>query len=225
MKRLVYVFCLLVGGTAVAQQPTGAIRGSILDATGAVIPGASVTVTGGKIAPRNTLTSAEGNYTVSGLPPGEYIVRASSPGFMQPKPSRVYVGSDSVRLNITLRVAGDEVTVTVAGNERIAISTEPGENASATHIVGEDLKTLSDDPDDLITDIQTIAGPSAGLGGAKVYIDGLTAGDATLPDKSSIKEIRINQNPFAPEFDSMGLGRIELLTKAGTDAYHASAFF
>ncbi len=225
MKRLVYLFCLLVGGTAVAQQSTGAIRGSILDATGAVIPEASVTVTGSKTAPRNTMASTEGNYIFSGLQPGEYIVRASSPGFMQPRLSRVYVGSDPVRLNITLQVAGHEETVTVAENNRIALNTEPGENASATHIVGEDLRTLSDDPDDLITDIQTIAGPSAGLGGAKIYIDGLTAGDATLPDKSSIKEIRINQNPFAPEFDSIGLGRIELLTKAGTDANHASAFF
>ncbi len=78
----------------------------------------------------------------------------------------------------------------------------------------------SDDPDDLITDLQTIAGPSAGLAGAQIYIHGLSAGDATLPDKTSIQEVRLNQNPFAPEFDSMGLGRIELLTKAGTDSYH-----
>jgi hypothetical protein len=63
------------------------------------------------------------------------------------------------------------------------------------------------------------------LEGAQVYIDGLVAGDAVLPDKAAIQEIRINQNPLAPEYDSMGLGRIELLTKAGTDAWHAQIFF
>ncbi len=98
-------------------------------------------------------------------------------------------------------------------------------SAIATHITRQDLKALSDDPDDLVTDIQTIAGPYAGLAGAQIYIDGLKAGDAALPSKTSIQEVRLNQNPFAPEFDAMGLGRIELLTKAGADAYHASASF
>lgn len=209
----------------VSQQPTGSLHGVVQDPTGAMVPGATLTVTGSNKSTRTVRSGGDGSYEVRGLPVGQYFIRAGAPGFMQPKPARVYVNNGPIQLNLTLHVAGDEVSITVTSNDRIALSTEPGENASATHITGEDLQSISDDPDDLVSDLQAITGPGAGLGGAKIYIDGLTAGDATLPDKATIQEIRLNQNPFAPELDSMGLGRIELLTKAGTDSYHASAFF
>jgi hypothetical protein len=51
-----------------------------------------------------------------------------------------------------------------------------------------------------------------------MYIDGFTAGQ--LPPKSSIREIRINQNPFSSEYDKLGYGRIEIFTKPGTDKLH-----
>jgi hypothetical protein len=51
-----------------------------------------------------------------------------------------------------------------------------------------------------------------------MYIDGFTAGQ--LPPKSSIREIRINQNPFSSEYDQLGYGRIEIFTKPGTDKLH-----
>jgi hypothetical protein len=51
-----------------------------------------------------------------------------------------------------------------------------------------------------------------------MYIDGFTGGQ--LPPKSSIREIRINQNPFSAEYDKIGYGRIEIFTKPGTDKFH-----
>jgi hypothetical protein len=44
---------------------------------------------------------------------------------------------------------------------------------------------------------------------------------AICPPKNSIREIRINQNPFAPEYDHLGLGRIEIFTNPGADKFHA----
>ncbi len=85
---------------------------------------------------------------------------------------------------------------------------------------GADLQALSDDPDDLQADLQALAGPSAGPSGGQIYIDGFTGG--TLPSKDSIREIRINQNPFSPEYDKLGYGRIEILTKPGTDKLHGN---
>ena len=55
-----------------------------------------------------------------------------------------------------------------------------------------------------------------------MYIDGFTAGQ--LPPKASIREIRINQNPFSSEYDKLGYGRIEIFTKPGTDKYHGQVF-
>ena len=76
---------------------------------------------------------------------------------------------------------------------------------------GTDLDALPDDQDDLAEALQALAGPSAGLGGGETYIDGFS--DGQLPPKESIREIRINRNPFSAEFDRLGYGRIEIFTK------------
>jgi hypothetical protein len=70
--------------------------------------------------------------------------------------------------------------------------------------------------------LSALAGPSAGPNGGQIYIDGFTGGN--LPPKSAIREIRINQNPYSAEFDRLGYGRIEILTKPGTDKLHGQAF-
>jgi hypothetical protein len=62
-----------------------------------------------------------------------------------------------------------------------------------------------------------LAGPAAGPNGGQMYIDGFSNGQ--LPPKESIREIRINSNPFSSEFDAPGYGRIEILTKPGSDKF------
>ncbi len=78
-------------------------------------------------------------------------------------------------------------------------------------------------PDELATELSALAGPSAGPNGGQVYIDGFTGGQ--LPPKSSILAIRINSNPFSAQYDEAGYGRIEVLTKPGTDKFHGSSSF
>ncbi len=102
------------------------------------------------------------------------------------------------------------------------VSTNPDNNSSSVVITGKDLDALSDDPDELQQELQALAGPSSGPNGGQIYIDGFTGGE--LPPKSSIREIRINQNPFSAEYDRMGFGRIEILTKPGTDKVHGQFF-
>src|SRR5258706_5042744 len=98
------------------------------------------------------------------------------------------------------------------------VDVNPANNAGAIVISGKELEALPDDPDELLTDLQALAGPSAGPNGGQMSIDGFTAGH--LPPKSSIREIRINSNPFSAEYDKLGYGRIEVFTKPGTDKYH-----
>jgi hypothetical protein len=69
--------------------------------------------------------------------------------------------------------------------------------------------------------LEALAGPSAGPNGGQIYIDGFTGGQ--IPLKSSMREIRINQNPFSAEYDTLGYGRIEILTKPGTNEFHSQA--
>ena len=88
---------------------------------------------------------------------------------------------------------------------------------------GSDLDSLSDDAEDLSNELQMLAGPAVGPDGGQIYIDGFTGG--RMPPKQSIREIRVNQNPFSSEYDRVGFGRIEIFTKPGSDKYHGQVSF
>ena len=98
------------------------------------------------------------------------------------------------------------------------VSVDADSNASSTVLKGKDLDALSDDPDELSSELTALAGPAAGPNGGQIYVDGFTGGQ--LPPKSSIREIRINQNPFSAQYDRLGYGRVEVFTKPGTDKFH-----
>jgi len=111
--------------------------------------------------------------------------------------------------------------VTVTENGPTPVSTDAANNASALVLSGADLDALPDDLDDLAADLQALAGPSAGPNGGTIFVDGFSGGQ--LPPKESIREIRINQNPFSAEYDKLGYGKIEIFTKPGSDKYRGSA--
>jgi hypothetical protein len=132
------------------------------------------------------------------------------------------VSGKAQQLDVTLKVALEEQKVTVAADNR-ELSTEPENNAGAVVLKGEDLDALPDDPDDLAAALQALAGPSAGPNGGQIFVDGFTGG--RLPPRASIREIRINANPFSAEYDRLGLGRIEILTKPGSDRFRGQVSF
>ena len=105
--------------------------------------------------------------------------------------------------------------------DTVQLSVDPESNQSATVISGDALNALSDDPDELQAELTALAGPAMGPNGGQIYIDGFTGGQ--LPPKSSILAIRINQNPFSAQYDRPGYGRIEIITKPGTDKFHGGA--
>jgi hypothetical protein len=111
--------------------------------------------------------------------------------------------------------------VTVSEDAAPAVSTDSANNASALILRGDDLDALPDDPDDLAADLAALAGPSAGPNGGSMFVDGFSGGQ--LPSKESIREIRINQNPFSAEYDKLGYGKIEIFTKPGSDKYRGTA--
>lgn len=209
--------------TSPLPAQTAILRGSATDETGAVVPGAKVTVTGPSGLVKTATTGADGSYSVVGLPPGNYTVQATAPDLAMAQPARITLSSGAVTLNLQLKVASTVQQVTIQENAGPQVTTEPSNNASALVLSGDDLDALPDDPDDLQEDLQALAGPSAGPNGGQIYIDGFSGGE--LPPKESIREIRINSNPFSPEWDSLGYGRIQIFTKPGTDKFRGSAYF
>ena len=212
---------LAVSSPALAQ--TASLRGQVTDQNGAVVPAATVTLNGPSGPVKTTTTDAGGGYSFTGLPPGDYAVTASAPSLTLLEPAKITLKSGVLTLNLQLSVVLAEQKVAVQENTASGVSTDSGNNASALVLRGDDLKALGDSAEDLQADLLALAGPSAGPGGAAIFIDGFSGGQ--LPSKESIREIRINQNPFSPEYDRLGLGRIEIFTKPGTDKFRGSVFY
>jgi hypothetical protein len=212
----------LLQTAAFGQPATGSLKGTLEDESGAVIPAITVTLTGGG-ATKTAQSQADGTYSFMGLAPGQYTARVSLPGF-QPFTGTVSVAAGATaQLPIQLTVQLETQQVTVNAENRTTVSVEAENNATALVITGQDLQALPDDPDDLASALQALAGPGAGPSGGQLYIDGFTGGQ--LPPKETIREVRINQNPFSAEYDRLGFGRIEILTKPGTGTIHGMVFF
>jgi len=212
-----------VSTPAAATTGNGSFRGHIADQTGAFIPGVDVEIDnslGVKVGA--AVSDTQGVYVIQNLPAGSYIVRANTPGFapFATQTLQLAVGQ-SKRVDISMAVEVDQQNVVVT-DEAAQVSVDASNNASVVVIKGKDLDALSDDPDELSNELSALAGPSAGPNGGQIYIDGFSGGQ--LPPKSAIREIRINQNPFSAEFDRLGYGRIEILTKPGTEKLHGRVF-
>lgn len=218
----VAVSIVLAATSLSAQSQVGVVHGQVLDQTGAVIPNADITVKAENGKTISVKSDAAGNYAIRNLPAGKYNVAVEEKGF-RPNAQDIQIApGESKKLNVTLQVFVEEEHVDVQ-SEGPRVSMNPDNNASSLVITGKDLDALSDDPDDLQAELQALAGPSAGPNGGQMYIDGFTGGQ--LPPKSSIREIRINRNPFSAEYDRMGYGRIEIFTKPGTDKLHGQFFY
>src|SRR5688572_3252144 len=215
------IFCaaltiVFAAALVVAQQTRGTLRGLITDELGAAIVGANVTLTDPSGVEKKTTTNGEGVYTFAGLTPGKYSLQAIAPGFAPSDAKEVDVTGARQSIDLTLRVTIEE-KVTVS---ETPVSTEATNNANQTVIAGQDLDALPEDPEELAAALQALAGPSVGPNGGQIFIDGFTGG--SLPSKDSIREIRINQNPFAAENDQPS-GRIDILTRPGTDKFRGGA--
>ncbi len=217
MRLIPYRLCLallLAVAWLPAQQTGATIKGVLTDDSGAVIPAANVTLSGGGLH-KIAQSQADGTYSFPGLAAGSYTVGVTYPGF-SPFSKTVTVGAaGAVSVSIQLAVTAEKQQITVQAEAGPTVSVEPDNNATALVIKDADLQALPDDPDDLADALQALAGPGAGPNGGSIYIDGFSGGQ--LPPKESIREIRINQNPFSAEYDRLGFGRIEILTRPGTD--------
>jgi Carboxypeptidase regulatory-like domain len=218
---LFFALCLVLVPLRIAGQAPapGSLHGEVTDPSGAVIPGSQIVARSGSES-FTTKSGRDGMYTFRSLAPGSYTVIATARGFAALTLDDVTIAPGQaleLKLPLTIETSHEEVTVT---GQNQGVSVNPDQNASAMVIRGSDLDALSDDPDELQNELQALAGPSAGPNGGEIYIDGFTGGQ--LPPKSSILEIRVNQNPFSAEFDRIGYGRIEIITKPGTQKLHGS---
>jgi hypothetical protein len=221
MVLLSFLTAGVLATAAFSQPATGGVKGTLEDESGAVIPAVNVTLTGSGVT-KTAQSQADGSYTFLGLAPGQYTAKVDVPGFQTYSGNVNVAAGATATLPIQLSVKLETQQVTVAAENTTTVSVEPENNQTALVLQGQDLQSLPDDPDDLSNALQALAGPGAGPSGGQLYIDGFSGGQ--LPPKETIREVRINQNPFSAEYDRLGFGRIEILTKPGTGNLHGMAF-
>jgi hypothetical protein len=213
MRRWLMLIGLLA---SVARAQTASLRGVVSDPTGAVLAGAEVQLRGPG-GQRRAKTDGSGRYVFAVLAAGKYQLLVNVDGFAPLRKNQPI--DKAIVLDLRLRLAGQrqEVTVEESADGR-ARAADPGANGSAIVVRQRQIAALSDDPDELAQQLEALAGPAPGPMGGQIYIDGFLGGN--LPPKSAIREVRVNSNPFSPEYDRPGFGRIEIFTKPGSDQFH-----
>ena len=196
-----------------AQSPSvGALNVTVVDPSGAVIVGATVTVAGSDdathaVTPAPIKTSSTGIASVSGLTPGRYTIQAEFPGFEIRLLKDVRVRSGENKQVAVLPIQKVETSVTVAQDKQVAAADRQGPSFG-TVLTRDAIEALSDDPVQLQQQLQDMAGP-----GAVIRIDGFEGG--ALPAKAQIRSIRISRDQFAAEYHSAGGVSIEIITQPG----------
>jgi len=198
-----------------AQTPaptTGLLRITVVDPSGAVIVGATVTVTAADakagtppIAPAQTTDA--GVATIQNLAPGRYAVEATFPGFEAKRIPDLRVRAGENKQVIVLPLEKLEASVTVGQDRQTAASDRQGSSFGTT-LTRDAIEALSDDPAILQQQLQDMAGPDA-----VIKIDGFEG--AALPAKAQIRSIRISRDQFAAENHSAGGVSIEIITQPG----------
>ncbi len=118
----------------------GAVQGVVKDSSGAVIPGATITLTDENGGIHKSETRGDGHYVVRGLPPATYGVKAEFSGLEQSPATLVTVSPNQIaNANVSMRVAAQKEEVTVTGSNTNQISTEAANNAAALVLRQEDL--------------------------------------------------------------------------------------
>jgi hypothetical protein len=212
-RVLTLFVCLFAAAFA---QP---FTGEVIDPSGASIPNAQIKLAGSGNFAAQATTDANGKFSIGAVLPGKYGLLVNAPGFSTFQVRNIPVTGAGYAIKIRMAIATEKQTVEVTDLE--AVTTDPNSSVGAIVLKGEDLNVLSDNPDDLQSDLQALAGPSAGPNGGEIFIDGFSGGK--LPPKSSIREVRVNMNPFSAEYDRLGFGRIEVFTKPGSDRYRGTA--
>ncbi len=223
MMTVLLLLGSLQQGTAADTQ---AQRGVVRDQTGAVLQGAQVELadeSGGTV--RTVSTDNKGEFLIERIPPGVYTLKVRFEGFRTATVRvRVVARRTPAPQVVVLELASQTQEVTVnAGDDVIAATA----NANRDSVVLDDkeLKNLPIFDRNIVGTLSRFLDASAlGTGGVTLVVDGMEARKVGVAP-SAIQQVKINQDPYSSEFPRPGRGRIEVITKAGSDRYNGSMDF
>lgn len=259
MKRFVQTSVLLVAlssllpvSSAFGQAVYGSIYGTVTDASGAVVPGATITVTDEeKGVSVKTQSNATGDYTVQHLIPDTYDVTVENTGFKtyEQKGNKLFA-DNTLKIDAALTTGGASTTVEVNADAVPQLKTDRAD--VSTSFTAEDIETLPI-PDHNFTNMQLLLPGATQLGwshaadedpqgskqiqvdgqafgGVNYTLDGTDNQDPILgiivinPNADSMSETKIATQNFDAEFGKAVASVDTVQTKSGSNVIHGTAF-
>jgi hypothetical protein len=249
----VLISFLALSALSGAQSATSSLRGSITDAKGLVVAGATVTLSNAATGfSRTGKTDDQGTYQFLEVPPAAYVMTVTAAGFATTKRENVVLQvSSPATLNLTLQVQGGSVIVDVTG-EAPQVNTQDatlGNNFSARQLT--DLPSEGRDPVAILSlqpgvtyigntnDGQQMSDSRGGaVNGARsdqsnITLDGLDDNDqlegfafegAMRTTLDSLQEFKVTTGNYDAESGRSSGAQVNLVTKSGTNAFHGSAY-
>jgi len=191
---LAVIVVLAIAAGAAAQTTTATISGRVLDAQGGALPGAIVTAKSPNLqGSRETVTSANGDYILTGLPSGPYVVTFAFPGFQTHSRNVTLAPTQGVPLEVTLGPAQVTEEVTVVGTSDPLMKT----SQIATNFSQELIATLPTSRD--INSILMMAPGVHPTGPAGAFSFG---GSVTFENRFLLNGVSINENIRGQAFDT-----------------------
>jgi hypothetical protein len=246
--RAALVLSLFAFG-AFGQSERGNITGSVRDASGAVVPGAKITITNSATNVAITASSNDqGEYTVPSLQPGTYTVRIEKQGFRPTETTGLAVDAGSnVRSDATLEVGAATQAIEVQA-AAVQLQTEDAKNSvTLQNKLVDDLPLVVNGSVRTPFDLASLAPDAKNLGGDNGFavgggqaasygtsLDGVSTNTSRALSKSwvatnspsveAIEQFTVDSNGYKAEYGHAGGGNLTYASKSGTNQYHGSAY-
>ncbi len=249
-QELWRLILLLSVGCIVARGQTfqGSFTGTITDPSGAMVPGAVVTVTeNDKGFSRSSTTSNDGSYEIPLLPPGRYILRAQKEGFIKIErgPMTLLV-NQHLRMDLSLQVGPQATTIKV---EAIPATVESQTSSVGTTIDEQNVNEVPLNGRNFLELALLVPGVTPGTEGTHIstrggainvngmrdsmnsyWLDGLDdtsvgVGQYTVaPPLDSVQEFRMETGVYEAKFGAHAGAEVNMVTKSGTNDLHGSIY-
>ncbi|MGC9947936.1 MAG: carboxypeptidase regulatory-like domain-containing protein [Bryobacteraceae bacterium] len=252
------VLALLAGlaGPAVAQAPPSAsgVAGTVTDKSGAVFPGAAVTITGAAGKAQSVASNERGEYAFASLPTGSYTVSVAAPGFKRFE-RKVDVAGATARLDVTLEPAQANTSVEVAGQRVAGVDTDTAQVSGTitqkevveTGLNGRNFTQLialapgvSNQTGQDEAKVGVVGSTKYSVNGGRVEYNtfdvdgsdllnvGINGSNSTLivyPSLDAIQEVKVLTSNYGAMYGRTASGTVLVVTKSGAQDFHGNGYY
>ena len=248
------ILLLFVPVLLLAQSDRGTVTGTVADPTGAVVPGAALSLKNAETgAVYDTITTETGNYTLPSLPSGNYELTVAQGGFQKyVRPGIQVQVATTIRVDVTLQLGAATETVTVNSAAPL-LKTESSEQSF--NITGDEVNALPltkgsaglRNPIGFAVLNPSVSVPLSSAGAAsnlqmrvngmpdstyRALVDGQDVTNAidpshlseTQPSMEALQEVQLSTSNFSAEFGRVAGGLVNLTSRSGTNAFHGSGY-